>query len=159
MWSSLLTEPMAVLGPYAGTAPSLDSFAPHSWRSDFNQVSVAGQFLELPLRPPEKWSYSGTNRAYAVFQFLGVRMLECTGAPTPGEQDDSMHHVPVGTSGRCELQESSEIWFNNPDNGVRIAWRRFSLVKPEFTLRLEAQNVMLYLGRQAARQYGWPSEA
>jgi hypothetical protein len=70
-----------------------------------------------------------------------------------------MHHVPVGTSGRCELQESSEIWFNNPDNGVRIAWRRFSLVKPEFTLRLEAQNVMLYLGRQAARQYGWPSEA
>ena len=159
MWPSLLTEPKAVLGPYSGTAPSLSSFALHSWRSDFSHVSVVGQFLQLPHKPPEKWLYSGTYRVYAVFEFLGTRMLECAGTPTPGEQDDSMHLVPVGVTGICNLEELDEIWFDNPDNGLKVAWRRFSLLQPGFSLRLEAQHVMLYLGRQALRQYGWPSEA
>jgi hypothetical protein len=159
MWTTLLTEPMAVLGPYAGNAPSLNSFAPHSWRSDFNHVSVAGQFFDLPRKPPERWLYSGTHRAFAVFEFLGVRKLECTGTPTPSDQDDSMHLVPVGVPALCELTESKEVWFENPDSGLKVNWRIFRLVHSDFALRLEAQNVMLYLGRQAVRQYGWPSEA
>jgi hypothetical protein len=158
MWQSLLTEPKAVLGPYCAKAPSLNSFAPHSWRVDFNHVSVAGQFLELPLKPPDKWLYADTYRAYAVFEFSDVRKLEVVGMPNRSEQDDSLHLEAVGIASSCQLEELSEIWLDNPESGVKMAWRRFGLVQTGFSLELEAQHVMIYLGRQAIRQYGWQRE-
>jgi len=155
-WPKLLSEPMAILGPYAGEPPSLSSFAPHSWRSDFGHVSLAGQFLELPQKPAERWLYGETYRAYAVLEFLGVRSLSCTGSPAPSDEDDSMHGVPVGKVAECALTELNDVTFENPELGIQLKWKAFSLRQATFNLQLEASTVMLYLGRQASRQYGWP---
>jgi hypothetical protein len=156
MWSSLLTEPKAVLGPYAGTAPELNSFVPHSWRCDFDEVSIAGQFLELPLKPPEKWMYSKNHRAYAVFVFSGVRALQSSGLLAADEEDDLMHGEPVGVPGVCELKELAKVSSATAESGNKYSWRSFYLTQSRFSIRLEAQHVTLYVGRQASRQYGWP---
>lgn len=158
MWTSLLTEPKAVLGPYAGSPPGLNSFAPHSLRSDYNHVALAGQFLDLPPNPPERWRYGDAFRAYAVFEFLGTRNLRCAGVPSRGKEDDSLHFVPVGELADCALKEIDEIWFENPEKGIKLKWRSFSIIQSGFSLHLEAESVTLYVGRQAIRQYGWPCE-
>ena len=156
MWTDLLTEPKTVLGPYAGQPPDLTSFAPHSWRADFNHVAVAGQFLQCPQKPPERWLSDGKCRAYCVFEFLEVRMLRCVGTPIRASDDDSMHLVPVGKPANCKLDELDEVCFENHRPGIALKWKRFSLNQLGFNLELEASFVMLYVGRQAIRQYGWP---
>ena len=155
-WARLLSEPMTILGPYAGEPPSLNTFAPHSWRTDFGHVALAGQFLQLPKKPSGKWFYEKTYRAYAVFEFLEVRSLSCSGVPASSDEDDSMHGVPVGQAAECSLIEMNDVAFENPELGIQLKWKAFTLRQASFSLQIEASTVTLYVGQQASRQYGWP---
>lgn len=155
-WTELLVEPKAILGPYQAVPPSLHSFAPHSIRMDFGNVAVAGQFMELPSNPPEKWIYGERFRSYAVFQFAEIRKVQVDGFLTPAEEDDMLHGVPVGELGECVLEETSDIFMMIPNLGRPTHWRRFSIRTSTFNLELEAGIVQLFCGRKAHSQYGWP---
>jgi len=165
MWTDLLVQPKAVLGAYAGKAPSLNSFAPHSFRILSDEVALAGQFFDLPEKPPESWLYESTlpygarstYRAYCVFQFSEVRLFRATGLPTPGEEQDLMHGRAVGVPARCQLTELDDVFINDLDSGTRRNWCCFTLDQPKFQLEVEAGRVMVHVGRQALNQYGWPN--
>jgi len=154
-WPRLLSESMSVLGPYAGEPPPLNTFAPHSWRSDFGHVALAGQFLQLPKNPSGKWLYGETYRAYAVFEFSEVRSLSSSGVPVASSEDDSIHGVPVGKVAECSLIELNDVVFENPELGTKLKWKAFTLRQPTFSLQIEATTVTLYLGQHASHQYGW----
>ncbi|GAB3554079.1 hypothetical protein GCM10027343_41720 [Noviherbaspirillum agri] len=155
-WADLLVEPKALLGPYQAIPPSLDSFAPHSIRMDFDNVAVAGQFMELPRNPSEKWAYGERFRAYAVFQFAEVRKVQSAGFLKPAAEDDVLHGVPVGELSQCVLEETPDVFMMIPGLDRATHWRRFSIRTSTFSLELEAGTVQLFCGRQAHSQYGWP---
>ena len=153
-WSDLIDEPLAVVGPYAGETPPLSSFAPHSFRADFDVFALAGQFLELPANPPGSWNYDGTFRAYALFEFE-AKDLNIAGELPRGNEDDALHGRPVGEVGRCMLRETETAFLTFPDDRRPLYWKHFSLEIPGFRLSLLAGSIRLYLGRRAMQQYGW----
>lgn len=147
-WPNLLVEPKAILGPYQSVAPSLASFAPHSVRIDFDNVSVAGQFFDLPKTPSEKWRYGEKVRAYAVFQFVEVGKLQMKGLLTRALGDGALHGEPEGQVGKCALEAIQ-------DQNSTIEKRKFVIETSTFNLEVEASYVYLYCGRQAFSQHGW----
>lgn len=153
-WVSLLVEPKAILGPYGGEAPSLDSFAPHAWRAHFNHVAIAGHFMQLPTKLPESWGLAGRARADVVFEFSDVRCLRVEGVLPRSEEDDSMHGLPCGITGRCVLEALSDSYLENPETGLVVPWKRFTFRQAEFFVSLEAGSAMLYSGRRASSQFG-----
>ena len=153
MWHLLLSQPMAILGPYKEGPPSLSSFAPHAVRIENDRIVVAGQFLELPISPPESWFYGDRIRAYAVFDLVETRHIEVKGSPPLGLEDDSLHGVPVGQPATCSLIELSETFLEIPGTHKQIKWRKFHIASDQFSLQVEAGCVALYCGRQAPRQY------
>jgi hypothetical protein len=117
LWHTLLSEPMAVVGPYRGSPPRLSSFAAHALRIDVDVVCLAGQFFDLPTQVPQKWLVGTRATAYAVFQFLPVRRCELVGTLAPVPEDDSPHQRPVGRHGQCDLLPLQDTFFHNPDPG------------------------------------------
>lgn len=155
-WPDLLVEPKSILGAYSGKAPALSTFAPHSFRADFNDVAVAGQFLELPSAVPHSWYSDGVPRAYAAFKFLNVRSLNIQGCLATTEADDSLHGLPVGAVGECTLQELEDVVVAGVNGEKRTYWRKFTFRSTGFLLELEASDIMLDCGTRAHRQAGWP---
>lgn len=145
-WTELLVEPNAILGPYGGSAPSLRTFAPHSWRVDFDQVAIAGQFLSLPDNVPASWRSSGKARAEAAFVFHEVRLLEIQGLLERGLGDDTLHGQPCGVTGICSFIETSEPFLKNAHGEVLTYWKRFDFNQEAFSFRVEAGDVSISCG-------------
>jgi hypothetical protein len=158
-WWELLTEPKALLGPYGGRPPELGSFAPHALRADLDEISVAGQFMQLPTVLPATWGSGDQARAYAVFQFLGVRRFECEGLLQPSPRDDANHDAPVGQAAECGLVDLAPGPAQGGDRQTAVPWRRFTLRQPGFGLVVEAMAVSLRVGQKAWRSQGWPERA
>ena len=156
-WASLLTEPMAVLGPYGKRPPPLSSFAPHSLRQDFNLLALAGQFQDLPEQPPSTWVLDGVAKAYAVFEFHEVKDCSIIGAPQAAQTDDSMHGKPAGERGTPKLEVTDQVFLALPNK--KLYWKSFTFQSRFLTINLLCSSVSLYVGRQAWRQYGWPQHA
>ncbi|XLZ67838.1 hypothetical protein ABT364_14855 [Massilia sp. SR12] len=153
-WTALLDEPKAILGPYNGAAPSLAEFAPHAWRTHFNQVAIAGQFVRLPEIVPASWGPSVEARAEVVFEFYDVRLLRVDGILEPDDNDDSLHGLPKGKQGQCSLTTMDDTYIRFEDTGITRPWKRFSFSQPSFSLMLEAGGVSIYCGRRASGQFG-----
>jgi hypothetical protein len=158
-WASLLTQPMSVLGPYKGKAPSLSSFAPHSLRFDHDLLALAGQFMELPEGAPSTWGSGSNVRAYAVFEFHEIKNCTISGSPKAARDDDSMHGQPVGEVGACSLANTNEVFLTIAESNRRLYWKSFTFESKHLQISLLASSVSLYVGRQAGRQYGWPQHA
>lgn len=153
-WTSHLVEPKTILGPYGGEAPPLAEFAPHAWRAQFNQVFVAGQFVHLPANVPSSWGTAQDARAYAVFHFLDVRLLQVEGVPQRSPEDDEMHGQPGGCTGECSLAALSDLFINDLESGIVVPWKRFSFRQPAASILVEAAHVTLTCGRRADGQFG-----
>lgn len=153
-WTALLDEPKAILGPYNGIAPSLSEFAPHAWRTQFNEVAIAGQFVRLPEKVPASWGAPEDARAEVVFEFYEVRLLQVDGVLAHGVDDDSMHGLPYGQLGQCTLTATTDTYIEISESGLSLPWKQFSFVQPEFSLLLEAGGVRIYCGRRVSGQFG-----
>lgn len=153
-WAALLTEPKAILGAYKGCAPSLASFAPHAWHAHFDQVSIAGQFMQLPDQVPPGWVDAGAARADVVLRFSGVRLLRVEGTLTASTEDDSLHGKPCGVLGKCALVALPEAFIHDVDRALVLPWKQFSVAQGSFSLLLEAGNVAILCGNSARRSYG-----
>jgi hypothetical protein len=153
-WTELLAEPKAILGPYGGSTPALSTFAPHSWRVDFDQVAIAGLFLSLPENVPANWRSSGEARAEAAFVFHEVRLLEVQGLLERGLDDDTLHGKPSGVTGNCSLVETPEPFLKNAHGEVLSYWKRFDFSQEAFSFRVEASDVSIRWGRPALQGCG-----
>jgi len=158
-WLSLLVEAATILGAYRGCPPELSSFAAHGVRVELGHVALAGQFLELPSPVPTSWQHDGRAVAYAVFEFTDVRRLEQQGIFQASPTDDSLHHRPVGLAGECAIEQLPDVYLVVPGRTVPLHWKQFRFKSAGTSLLVEAGHVHLYVGRQAFRQWGWPSGA
>jgi len=148
-WTTLLDQPKAILGAYAGTAPSLTTFAPYAWHADAHQVAFAGQFLQLPEKVPPRWGSADKARADFVFTFSGIRALHVDGMLLTSPNDDSLHGNPCGEPGDCSLIALPEAFLLLPDGSTR-PWKQFRFVQRSFSFQIEAGNVRIVSGRRAA---------
>lgn len=153
-WTALLDEPKAILGPYNGAAPALAEFAPHAWRTHFNQVAIAGQFLRLPETIPASWGPPEEARAEVVFEFYDVRLLRIDGILECDDNDDSLHGLPKGKPGQCSLTAMEDAYIRFVDTEITRPWKLFSFSQPSFSLLLEAGGVRIYCGRRVSGQFG-----
>lgn len=153
-WTTFLSEPKAILGPYKGKAPSLASFAPHAWRAQFDHVAIAGQFLHLPEQLPPSWGVPEEARAEVVFEFHDVRLFQVNGVLECGVRDDSLHGLPYGVPGQCSLTAMDEPFIDDAERGLWLPWKQFSFKQPTFSLLLESGDVTIYCGRRVSGQFG-----
>lgn len=153
-WTESLVEPKAITGPYGGSAPSLATFSPHSWRAHFDHVAIAGQFLSLPENVPTSLGPPSTARAEVVFEFHEVRLLQVQGLLERGVDDDTLHGNPCGVTGACSLIDMPEPYLRDAHGKVLSFWKRFDFTQGTFSIRLEAGYVSIYCVRRASGQFG-----
>lgn len=152
-WTSLLTEPKAVLGPYGGSPPPLSTFAPHAWRAQFDQLAIPGQFTQLPVNEPTSWGEPGNARADVVFEFSCTRLLRVDGFLKASESDDSLHGAPCGLPGDCSLIALPDFYLFDEERSIAIPWKRFEFQQSNFSIVLEAGHVRAYCGQRAVGQF------
>ncbi|MBQ5940468.1 hypothetical protein [Massilia sp. AB1] len=153
-WTALLVEPKAILGPYKGKAPPLSTFAPYAWRAQFDDVAIAGQFMQLPEQVPPSWGSRDSARAEVVFEFHDVRLFRVDGVLERSDEDDSLHGMPCGMPGQCSIEAAPEAYIDDAERGIFIPWKQFSFTQKSFSLLVEAGHVSIYCGRRASGQFG-----
>jgi hypothetical protein len=151
-WVTLLNRPMTILGPYKGKIPPLATFAPHAWGATFNEVSISGQFMQLPEQVPPSWSTPEPARADVVFEFLGVRLLRVEGVLERSNEDDQLHGMPCGIPGECSLTAMLDLCLDDVEKGLIIPWKQFKFMQPEFSMLIEASDVSITCGRRASNR-------
>ena len=152
-WTSLLTEPKSVLGPYSGSPPPLSAFAPHAWRAQFDQLAILGQFTQLPVNASASWREPWNDRADVVFEFCCTRLLRVDGSLKASERDDSLHGAPCGLPGDCSLIALPGFYLFDEERGIAIPWKRFEFQQSNFSIVLEAGHVRTYCGQRAVGRF------
>jgi hypothetical protein len=144
-WTDLLAQPKALLAPYHGNPPRLESFAPHGLREELGSLSLAGRFLDLPDPAPQNWRRDDKVFAYCVFDFDFVRLFSREGVFEPGEGSDPNHGFPLGVAGTCTLTRLDEELCQ--DTGS--PWKRFEFDNGTACLVIEAAYVTVHTGTRA----------
>jgi hypothetical protein len=139
-WTDLLVEPLAIRGAYGERGPLPSTFIFHAANSEAHQVSVAGEFTELPRKLPDSWNAHGRAVAYVIFQLIDVK---------------SSHidpHLPRGTPLPFTLESTPELWATAP-GGRSIYYRRFFTA--DSRVDITAAHIHAVVGQRAMGAYGW----